>query len=536
MKTIVHHRETETQRVSGEQAYEIDLNNGNLLRAHRARLTDISLCLRVSAVNLLFLAGCTVGPDFFAPKPEAPAQWHDSADASKAANTVTGEPANESWWENFHDAELSSLIARAAQSNLDLKEAGIRISEARIQERITAAAEWPSVGANASYSSTRFSTETAQGSLFGALGGFKGPPGTAIPSLPNPYDQYQTGFDASWEPDLFGGLKRSEEQTAARTEESVEQSREALVSLEGEIARAYIDLRGAQQKLAITKENIGVEQESLKLSRQRQKAQIGDDLDVANAAAQVKSTEAQVPALSRQIDSDIDQLALLLSREPGALDAELKVAKSVPPVPSVVPIGLPGDLARRRPDIRTAEARLHEATAQVGVATADLYPKVTFSASVGTQAERFPDLASWAGRFFQVGPSIDIPIFEGGRLRATVHLAEAGQKEAAVDYAKTVLGAVHEVENALIAYATEQQHRAALEATLGENRRAVALASQRWHDGMTTFLDVLEAQRTLLSTELSLADSTAAVSTDLVALYKALGGGWEMGEQKDTGK
>jgi NodT family efflux transporter outer membrane factor (OMF) lipoprotein len=261
---------------------------------------------------------------------------------------------------------------------------------------------------------------------------------------------------------------------------------------------------------------------------------LGNDLDVSNAAAQVSTTEAQLPLLQREIDSDINQISLLLAREPGALKTELASAKAVPPVPPEIPIGLPGDLARRRPDIREAEAQLHAATAQVGVAVANLYPSVSFSAPFGLQAERPVDLASWAAAFYQIGPTITVPIFEGGKLHATVKLEEASQKQAAVDYAKTVLGAIHDVDNALVTYSTEQQHRQALEATVAENRHAVALAERRYRNGLTTFLDVLDAQRALLATELTLADSTQAVSTDLVALYKTLGGGWETDEKPAT--
>ncbi len=497
------------------------------------RLTHLVRVLCVSVANVFILSACTLGPDFLAPKPDTPARWTDKALAGKGAGAaVPVPPSTEEWWQSFRDPKLTSLIARASAANLDLKEAALRIAEARIQERITAAAEWPTVGANASYSSTRFSTKTAQGSLFGAFGGLKGPPGLKIPSLPNPYDQYQTGFDASWEPDLFGGVKRSEEAAAADTETAIEQKHDALVSLEGEVARAYIDLRSAQLKLSIVDENLQSQRETLALTRQRRKAQLGNDLDVSNAAAQVTATQSQLPLLQREIDSDINKLSLLLAREPGALRTELEGTRAVPPVPPQVPIGLPGDLARRRPDIRAAEARLHAATARVGVAVSDLYPKVSFDAPFGTQAERLPDLASWAAAFYQIGPTVTIPIFQGGRLRAAVRLQEAQEKEAAVDYAKTVLGAVHDVEDALVAYAAEQQHRQLLQATVTENRHALALADQRYHDGITTFLDVLEAQRALLATQLSLADSTSAASTDLVGLYKALGGGWQTEDAK----
>lgn len=492
-------------------------------------LRDALRVLHVSVVSAVAVAACTVGPDFVPPKAETPANWTQATPSQKTGSIAkTDEPTNDAWWQAFKDPELSSLISRAAGANLDLKEAGLRIAEARLQEKITAAGELPTLDADASYSSTRFSTKTAQGSLFGAFGSFKGPPELTIPSFPNPYDQFQTGFDASWEPDLFGGLKRSEEAGAAATEAQVEQRNAALVSLEGEIARAYMDLRGAQLKLAITAENIQTERETLALARQRQKADVGTELDVDNAAAQVTATQSQLPLFKSEIENDVNQLSLLLAREPGALDAELDTARAVPAPPPEILIGLPSDLARRRPDIRAAEANLHAATARVGVAVAQLYPSVTFNASIGTQAERFPQLASWASRFFQVGPSINIPIFEGGKLKATVHLQEAQEKEAAVDYAKTVLSAVHDVENALLAYSAEQERRHSLLKTEDENRRALGLARQRYRNGITTFLDVLDAERTLQETQLTLADSTQSVSTDLVALYKALGGGWQI--------
>lgn len=495
---------------------------------HNLRAGIFFRILCVSVVNTILGTACTVGPDFVAPKSETPPQWAHAAPPQKGAGAaISVAPTNDAWWQSFGDPELSSLIARAGAANLDLKEAALRIAEARLQEKVTAAGELPTLDANASYASTRYSTKTAQGSLFGAFGSLKGPPGFKYPSFPNPYDQFQTGFDASWEPDLFGGLKRSEEAGAAETQAAVEQRNAALVSLEAEIARAYMDLRGAQLRLSITADNIKTERETLALTRERQNAKLGTELDVDNAAAQVAATQSQLPLLDSEIDSDINQLSLLLAREPGALKSELETPRAVPAPPPEIPIGLPGNLARRRPDIRVAEANLHAATARVGVAVAQLYPKVTFNASIGTQSEQFPQLASWASRFFQIGPSIDIPIFEGGKLRATVHLQETQEKEAAVDYARTVLAAVHDVDNALVAYSAEQQRRRSLLATESENRRALALARQRYRNGITTFLDVLDAQRTLLQTQLTLADSTQSVSTDLVALYKALGGGWQ---------
>lgn len=480
----------------------------------------------------LSLFGCTVGPEFVPQNPDVPKDWvgvsKPQGTAQTQPSTVTTTPANDdAWWAGFRDPVLTSLIQRAAASNLDIRAAALRIAEARVQRRVSGAGRWPSLTGNASYESQRFSEKTAQGSLFGSFGSLGGGSGAATPSYPNPYDQYQIGFDASWELDLFGHVRRSVEVADADAQASGEDANGTLVSLEGEVARAYIDLRNAQSRRTTTQDNLDTQHEIEGLARLKTRAGLGNGLDVSNAAAQTTTTQAQLPLFDRQIDTDINQLSELLAREPGALQSELQSATAVPPVPPNVPIGLPADLIRRRPDIRAAEARLHAATARVGVAVADLFPRVTLGASFGTQAERFPDLANWAGRFINIGPSLQIPIFEGGKLRATVRLQNIREKEAAVAYAKAVLVAFHEVENALIAYNTEQNRRQALQATLAHNRNVLALARQRYKSGLTTFLDVLDAERTQQQSELSLADSTAAVSTDLVALYKALGGGWE---------
>lgn len=486
----------------------------------------------------LSLFGCTVGPDFVPQKPDVPKEWVGVSNAQGSEqtrpSTVTATPTNDdAWWASFRDPVLTSLIERAAASNLDIRAAALRIAEARAQRRVAGADQWPSLTGNASYESQRFSEKTAQGSLFGSLGNLGDGSGVAIPSYPNPYDQFQVGFDASWELDLFGRVRRSVEAADADAQASVEDANGTLVSLGGEVARAYIDLRNAQARRTTTRDNLDTQREIEVLARQKMRAGLGNDLDVSNAAAQTAATQAQLPLFNRQIDTDINQLSELLAREPGALQSELQSATAVPPAPPNVPIGLPAELIRRRPDIRAAEARLHAATARVGVAVADLFPRVTLGASFGTQAERFPDLANWASRFINIGPSLQIPIFEGGKLRATVRLQNIREKEAAVAYAKAVLNALHEAENALIAYNTEQNRRQALHATMTHNRNVHSLARQRYKSGLTAFLDVLDAERTQQQTELSLADSTAAVSTDLVAIYKALGGGWE-GEDNAT--
>ncbi|MGH8612312.1 MAG: efflux transporter outer membrane subunit [Gammaproteobacteria bacterium] len=491
----------------------------------KGRVWPASIAALQSVVTILpltlLLAGCTVGPDFIRPQADTPNTWTTALSrpvpTREWASAVSARPIESAaWWTTFQDPLLSSLIERAIAANLDLRQATLRIAEARTLRDVSAARQWPSLSANSAYSRQRISGETATGAFL-----------NKVPGLPNPADQFQYGFDASWEIDLFGRIRRSVEAADADTQTSVEDRSDVLVTLFGEVARNYIELRSAQLRQAITTENLRSQRDVLDFTRDRQRSGIGNDLDVSNAAAQVATTEAQLPALENQIIQSINALSLLLAREPGALHDELQLTQPVPPVPPEVPIGLPADLVRRRADIRGAEAQLHAATARVGVAVADLFPRLTLDAQVGFQALRFPNLTNWASRFVSVGPNLDLPILDGGRRQATLRLEGVREQEAAVNYARTVLAALHEVENALIAYSTEQSRRASLEVAVAQSRDALTLARARYASGITNFLDVLDAERNLQQTELSLADSTAAVSIDLVALYKALGGGWE---------
>jgi len=472
------------------------------------------------------LAGCTVGPNFKPPTAETPARWSASAapPTDAASHVITAAPTDAgAWWVLFNDPELTSLIQRAAAANLDAKQAVLRIGEARAQRDIAAAAAWPSVEANAGAQVNRLSDTTPTGALFSKVGSFPGLKGI---SIPNPYDQYQLGFDAAWEVDLFGRVRRSVEAAKAGTEAEVEDSRSVLITTLGDVGRAYVDLRGAQAKRALVARNIATVRDLLDLAGQRRRAGLSSEVDLVRAAAEASSAEAQLPWLDRQITGDVNELSKLMDLAPGALRGELETALPIPPVPPSVPIGLPADLARRRPDIREAEARLHAATARVGVAVADLYPDVTLTAQGGYQSQTIPTLTDWASRFLVAGPSVNLPIFEGGRLRATVRLQDAQAREAALAYRATVLSALHEVDNALAAYGADQARQASLAETVAHNREAVELARRRYASGVAAFIDVLDAERTQQQNALSLADATTSVSTDLVVLYKALGGGW----------
>jgi outer membrane protein, multidrug efflux system len=472
------------------------------------------------------LAGCAVGPRYVAPTPRLPSQWSAAAvkGGEQGSTVETSEPQIASWWSAFGDSTLTSLVDRSLAANLDLEEAVLRIEEARAQRRQAAAGQWPSLAANAGFTRQRVSLNTPNGAIFGIGPRFAGLP--AGVSLTNPFDQYQLGLSASWEIDLFGRVRRSVEAADADVRASVENARGVRIALASDVADAYIDLRGAQLRRAIVEQSLATQRDVLELTRQRWNAGLTTDLDVENATSEVKASEAELPLLEREITQDINQLSRLMDREPDALRAELGTVRPVPPVPPRVPIGLPSDLARRRPDIRRAEASLHAATARVGVAVADLFPRLTLSAAGGLQSEGLSHLIETASRFASLGPAIELPLFEGGARRAAIRLESTREKEAAVDYARTVLGALHEVENALAAYAADQSRSASLAAAVQASQNALGLARQRYESGIASFIEVLDAERTLEQNQLSAAQATTAVSTDLVALYQALGGGW----------
>jgi len=500
----------------------------------------------IALVGAGLLAGCTVGPDWKQQSMWSPSSWFASGhQAATPISAPVTEPIDPNWWTLFHDPELTSLEKRVGAANLNVRLATIRLAESRSQRQITGADQFPTLKADGSYTRERVS-EKGVLSLFGggasaspssfastgsAAGGTSGRSGgiptsvggTTVP----PFNLWQYGFDASWELDLWGRVRREVEGADASVEASADARRNSLLSVLAEVARDYVQLRGIQTQLSIARDNISTEQQSLTLTEARYNGGLTTELDVANAAAQLETTKSQIPQLEQQQDASINALSFLLGEAPGALRAELITPGAVPPVPPRVPIGLPSELARRRPDIRQAEEQLHAATADIGVAVASFYPQVTLDGSIGLQALQFKDLGSWSARQYGLGPSINLPIFQGGRLRGTLELRKVEQQEAAINYQQTVLQAWHDVDNALTAYAAEQRRHDALEAAVAQDQRAVNLSRQRYTQGVADFLNVLDAERSLLSAQLSLADSSTTVSSNLVQLYKALGGGWE---------
>ncbi len=470
--------------------------------------------------------------------------WFRSTRSERPTSKLSipaAEPVDVEWWAVLRDPQLTALMRRVAGANLDVRTQEIRLAEARAQRGVTRAGEFPTINGNGSYTRELPSKQgvlsliggsgsqaTQSNGLGGTQGGvpFSSTGSSGIPA----FDLFQTGFDASWELDLWGRVRRQVESADAQVDASVEARRQTLLTSLAELARNYVQLRGLQESERIVRSNLASANEAVRLTNERFQGGLSTDLDVAQSRAQAEATGANLPQLEAQEQQAINAISFLLGEPPGALGAELETRKPVPPVPPTVPIGLPSELARRRPDIRQAEAQLHAATADIGTAQADFYPRITLSGSVALQATQLKNLFNLNAITYGFGPSVTVPIFEGGRLRRTLELRQAQQKEAAVNYQRIVLQAFHDVDNALISYRADQLRRDRIAAEVAQSRRALSLANDRYKNGLSDYLEVLTAQRTLLAAEQDLATATTTVSTDLVQLYKALGGGWEIGE------
>jgi NodT family efflux transporter outer membrane factor (OMF) lipoprotein len=492
----------------------------------------------VTAVALA-LSACTVGPAFVRPTVETPSTWIKDTATSSGSQPVAAA-VDTSWWSAFGDPVLTRLAERVARDNLDWQIALARLAESRVTQGITAADAFPQLNANASATREKPSAKGVVSLIGGSggsdatqangLGGRQG--GTPVAdlgssALTEPFNLFQTGFDASWELDLWGRVRRAIESARATAVASEETSRDTLISMIAELARDYLQLRGTQDRMRITAENLGAARELAVLTRQRLAGGLATDLDVANADAEVNALESEALPLEQEQASEINAIGFLLGLQPGAMHDELTQPSSVLELPVRVPVGLPSELAQRRPDIRRAEANLHAATADIGVAQANFYPQVTLSGSVALQALQLKNLGDWDARTYGFGPSVSLPIFDGARLKRTLELRKVQQREAAVTYRRTVLNAWREVDDALAAFDVEQRRRDRLAAQLSHAELAFRLAQERYERGIANFLDVLTAQRTVIAVRSNLASSTTTINTNLVALYKALGGGWE---------
>jgi outer membrane protein, multidrug efflux system len=474
---------------------------------------------------LITLTGCAVGPDYRPPETQVPAAWDGQNVVTPAlpSKTTTGLVTLVDWWTAFNDPALSSLVETAVRANLDVRLAEARIRQARAAKGVAGAPLWPQVGGTALY--TRSHTPSAAVATEG--GGVAVAEPTSGGSVPF-RELFQVGLDASWELDIFGGTRRNLEAAGADLQAAVEDRRDVLVTLMGDVGTNYINLRGFQKQIGIARENLKAQKQNADIIQKRHDAGFVGGLDVANAKAQAATTEATIPLFEASARAAIYSLGVLLGLEPAALERDLAKVKPIPPTPPEIPVGLPSELLRRRPDIRRAEAQIHAATARIGVATADLFPRFFLTGSFGVTTSDVTTLGSLANnKFWSFGPSVTWPIFAGGRIYWNIKVQDAIQEQALLTYEKTVLTALKDVETALVAYAKQQETHKSLTVAVDQNRKAVDLATQLYMAGRSDFLNVLIAQRSLFATEDALAQSTAAVDTKLVALYKALGGGWE---------
>lgn len=488
-------------------------------------ISTCSLARPLSLLTLAFwLAGCAVGPDYEAPKPQLPGGYH-LMDAQQASKTAPGA-VNTRWWQTFNDPQLNSLIDRAVEGNLTLQQAVLRIAGARQELAQARGGLFPSLNGSAKVTRQQLGLEGLL-KANGATDQLDSETASQLSSLDQPVTLYQGSFDASWELDLWGKVRRQVELADAQTQAAIEQRNDALVSLEAEVARAYLQLRGAQATVATLEQQIAVAQQSWELTQSQQRNGLAPLTDVENARAQLSSLQAQLPQYQSQARQAMNGLAVLLGKTPGALDNELFTPKAMPALPQVVPVGIPATLARRRPDIRQAEATLHAQTANIGVSVAQLFPSLSLTGQLGVRNTDVSYLDNWSSHFYSVGPSLSIPIFQGGRLVSSVKLARAQQASAALDYRQTVLTALQDVENALVSYRADQARVTALDETTGSLQRAFDLASDSYRQGISTFIDVLDAQRQLAQAQEQATQARMQSALDLVALYKALGGGWE---------
>jgi multidrug efflux system outer membrane protein len=475
-------------------------------------------CGGAAAIMAAMLAGCAVGPDYRPPATKVPQDWDGQTVVTPAQpSKTTANPANlVEWWKAFDDPTLSSLVEMAIRANLDVRQAEARLRQARAALGVAGAAFWPELDVTGIYerSSSSSATVTTTGPALATAGGLR--------------ELFQVGLDASWELDIFGGTRRNIEAAGADLRAALEDRRDVLVSLVGEVGTNYISLRGLQQQLAIARKNLEAQSHTAEITRKRYEAGFVGALDVANANAQVATTQSQIPLLESQARGTIYSLGVLLGREPAALAKDLARKAPIPPTPPEIPVGLPSELLRRRPDIRRAEAQLHAATARIGVATADLFPRFFLTGSFGFSSNDLTKLSNLNNsKFWSFGPTVTWPIFAGGRIRWNIKVQDALQEQALLTYEKSVLTALKDVETALVAYAKEQEHRRALAEAVTNNRKAVDLAMKLYIAGKTDFLNVLTAQLNLYTSENALVQSTGTVDTNLIALYKALGGGWE---------
>ena len=490
----------------------------------------------LAGLVVLASSACTVGPDPRRPDVDVPPGWaasRDPAIATGLSSRVTTRPADPGrWWSVFRDPVLDGLIRAAMDQSLDVQTAGLRIAAARAQRDAAAGAYYPQVQATGIGARLRSGASGLGSALGGSSSGGQGGSSTASDGFST--NIFQAGFDATWEPDLFGKTRRSVQAAEAEVRAAEDRRRDAMVSLAAEIARAYMTLRGAERQRTLTLGDIRSQQDLQALIDSRNRSGLVPSSDVATQRVQVSAARSRLPQIEQAITTNRNRLALLLAMPPGSVDDRLGEG-ALPVLPPEVPVGLPGDLLRRRADVRQREAEIDASTARIGVATAALFPSIRFGAVGSFSSNRTSTLFDWGSRFGLIGAQLSVPIFQGGQLRAQVTVADLQAQEAVLSYRQTVLAAFHDVDNAMTTYAQDQRRTIDLDRQVGESWHGRDLANDRYRAGLGAYIDVLNAEHQANQAELDLAQSAATTSIDLVALFKALGGGWSGDEPDEAG-
>ncbi|ABA88071.1 efflux pump, RND family, outer membrane lipoprotein [Syntrophotalea carbinolica DSM 2380] len=473
----------------------------------------------IRCVRTMFVLAClgltacvAVGPDYVPPVADVPATWSMATDNQGQA----AEPGDLSrWWEEFNDPVLNDLVTDALTANLDLATARAQLREARAQRALAGSQLGPSVDVATSASRSQSSEESGSGSTS---------------------ELYSAGFDASWEADVFGGLRRGVEAAAADVDASVESLRDTQVSLVAEVVLNYVDLRTAERRLSVAENNIASLSETYRLAGWRLQAGLVSELDVAQARTELESTRASLPALRTTRAEARNRLAVLLGSSPAELGSRLESAGAIPLAERAAAVGIPADILRQRPDVRAAERQLAAQTARLGEAEAERYPSFKLSGSIGLEALTLSALSNGGAAVYSLLGSITAPIFDSGRIRANIETQDALLEQTRLAYKAAVLTALEDVENALVAVNNAGKRRETLTLAADSARETLQLAEQRYAGGLVDFLTVLDSQRTLLGLEDDLASSAGDLAGAQIQLYKALGGGWSPEPQTEDNR
>ena len=472
---------------------------------------NITVYLIFHLFILLIFNGCEkyrslvppVGPDYGKPKTNMPDSWHQPPDPALLPTKMEIQR----WWTVFNDPMLDQFIAQAEKSNLDLRVAVARVKEARAQLGVASGQKIPVIDA------------VGSGSHQGTSGNLGVGDGITQTT-------YSAGLDASWEIDLFGRISRSIEAAGADYQASEEDRIDVMITMYSEVARTYLSIRTLQAQLTAAKGNIESQRGVLRLTRSRFKHGLATDLDVAQAERVLASSEAEVPPLRSGLSQAVNNIGVLLGKQPGTFYDKLKAEKSIPVPPAKVAVGVPADLLRQRPDIRRAERQLAAQTARIGVATADLYPSLSLIGTLGLTSISTGDLFTGSSSFYTFGPSLKWNILDGGRIRNRIKVEDARTEQSLLTYEQAVLNALKEAENAMTAFIEQRIEFEAQQRSADAARRALKLSTKLYKDGLLDFQNVLDSQRSLFVIENEVAASRGQAALNLVSLYKALGGGW----------